>query len=61
MNGDRKKELRTKSMLGTLFFTLGIVGAVLFVITGSVWTGVAAVALLASGVILLYQVGKSLP
>ena len=61
MNGDRKRDVRGKSMLGTALFALGIVGAVVFVITGYGWVGVVAVAVFLLGVILLYQVGKSLP
>jgi membrane-bound ClpP family serine protease len=61
MNRHRKSEVRGKSMLGTVLFALGIIGTVLSVITPSVWTGVAGVALLVHGIIMLYQVGKSLP
>ena len=60
MNDDRKREARGKSMLGTVLFALGILGALLFVITGSVWMGAAAVALLVPGIVMLYQVGKTL-
>ena len=48
-------------MLGTGLFALGIVAAILSVITNSVWMVVTAVALLVPGVFMLYQVGKSLP
>jgi Fe2+ transport system protein B len=61
MAGQRERGVRGKSMLGTVLFALGIIGIVLSVITASVWTGVAAVALLLPGIIMLYQVGKSLP
>jgi len=60
MNVDCKNELRRKSMLGTALFGLGIVGAVAFVITGSIWVGAAAVVLLVPAVVMLSQVGKSL-
>jgi hypothetical protein len=60
MNGDRKGKMRGKSMLGTVFFALGIIGAVLFVITGYVWMAVAALAVLVAGIVMLYQVGESL-
>jgi hypothetical protein len=60
MNRDRKKETRRKSMLGTILFALGIIAAVLSVITGSVWVAGAAVAFLIPASIMLYQVGKSL-
>jgi len=60
MNGDHN-EMRRKSMVGTVLFALGIIGIVLSVITGSVWTGVTALVLLVPGIIMLSQVGKSLP
>lgn len=47
-------------MLGTILFALGIIAAVLSVITGSVWVAGAAVAFLIPASIMLYQVGKSL-
>jgi len=55
-----RKETRRKSMLGTALFGLGIIIAVLSVIASSVWMAVAAAALLVPGVLMLYQVGKSL-
>jgi hypothetical protein len=48
-------------MLGTVIFALGIMTVVASVATGSVWLAGAAVILLVPGVMLLYQVGKSLP
>lgn len=60
MNGDAKRKVRGKSMLGTVLFALGIIGAVLFAITGSVWIGLADLAVLVPGGIMLYQVGKAL-
>ena len=48
-------------MQGTLLFTLGILGAIAFAVTGSIWVAAAAAVLLLTGVLLLYQVGKSLP
>jgi hypothetical protein len=42
-------------------FALGIIGAIAFAVTGSVWVVAAAVILLVAGVVLLYQVGRSLP
>ena len=59
MNRERK-ETRRKSMLGTALFGLGIIIVVLSVIASSVWMAVAAAALLVPGVLMLYQVGKSL-
>ena len=47
-------------MLGTALFAIGIIVAVLSVIASSVWMAGAAVALLVPGVLMLYQVGKSL-
>jgi hypothetical protein len=47
-------------MLGTALFGLGIIIVVLSVIASSVWMAVAAAALLVPGVLMLYQVGKSL-
>jgi len=60
MNGDRK-DVRGKSMLGTVLFALGIVGIVIFFFTRSNWVAVAAVACLLPGAVMLYQVGRSLP
>ena len=57
----RSNPMRRKSMQGTLLFALGIIGAIVSAVTGSIWLAVAAVVLLAAGVLLLYQVGKSLP
>ena len=57
----RSNQMRRKSMQGTLLFALGIIGAIAFAVTGSIWVAVAAVVLLVAGVLLLYQVGKSLP
>ena len=59
MNGDRNR-VRGKSMLGTVLFALGMIGGALFLLTGSIWAGVAAVALLLPGIVMLYQVGKTL-
>jgi hypothetical protein len=61
MNGDRKAKARGKSMLGTALFALGTIGAVVFPVMGYAWVGGVAVAVFLLGVILLYQVGKSLP
>lgn len=53
--------MRRKSMCGTLFFALGILAAGALVVSGSLWLAGAAVIFLVLGVVLLYQVGKSLP
>ena len=48
-------------MCGTVLFALGIIGAIASAATGSVWVIVVAVVFLVAGVLMLYQVGKSLP
>lgn len=48
-------------MLGTVLFALGIIGAIAFAVTVSVWVGGTAVVFLVAGMVMLYQVGKSLP
>ena len=60
MNSDQKSQMRRKSMYGTALFALGIMAAIASVVTGSVWLVGAAVAFLLLGLVLLYQVGKSL-
>lgn len=60
MNSDQKNQMRRKSMYGTALFALGIMVAIASVVTGSAWLVGAAVAFLMLGVVLLYQVGKSL-
>jgi hypothetical protein len=61
MDRDQKRQVRRRSMQGTLLFVLGIIGAIVSAVTGSVWEIVAAVIFLVAGVLMLYQVGKSLP
>jgi general stress protein CsbA len=60
MNSDQKSQMRRRSMLGTVLFALGIMAAITFVVTDSVWLVGAAVVFLVPGVVMLYQVGKSL-
>jgi hypothetical protein len=48
-------------MQGTMLFALGVIGAIAFAVTGSVWVVGAAVVFLVTGVAMLYRVGKSLP
>jgi general stress protein CsbA len=48
-------------MCGTVLFALGIIGAIASAVTGSVWVIVVAVVFLVAGVLMLYQVGKSIP
>ena len=59
-NNDRKSPMRRRSMLGTVLFALGIMAAIASVAAGSVWLVVAALVFLVPGVVMLYQVGKSL-
>ena len=61
MDREARAQIRRKSMQGTLLFAFGILAAIAFAVTGSVWVIVASAVFLVSGVILLYQVGKSLP
>jgi hypothetical protein len=61
MNSNQRAQTRRKSMQGVVLFTLGIVGAIAFLLTGSPWLIGVAVVLLVLGVAVLYQVGKSLP
>jgi hypothetical protein len=60
MNGDRKRQMRRRSMQGTLLFGLGIIAAIGSVVTGSVWLVCAALVFLVPGAVMLYQVGRSL-
>ena len=60
MKGDRNKQLRRKSMQGTVYLALGLIAAVAFVATGFVWLATAAVIFCVLGIFLLYRVGKSL-
>ena len=60
MNSDQKSQIRRRSMQGTALFILGIIGAIAFAVTGSVWVAGAAGVLLIAGVAMLSQVGKSL-
>ena len=48
-------------MFGTALLALGIVAAIVSLATWSVWPAGAAAILLVAGVMLLQQVGKSLP
>jgi hypothetical protein len=52
--------MRRRSMQGTGLFALGIIGAIASAVTGSVWVIAAAVVFLVTGVLMRYQVGKSL-
>ena len=61
MNNDRKREIRAKSMQGTALLAFGILVAIAAAVVTSVWLAGLALGLLVSAVIVLYQVGKSLP
>jgi hypothetical protein len=60
MNRDQAGQIRRKSMQGIALLALGIMAAIVFAVTGSLWLIGAAVAFLVPGVVMLYQVGKSL-
>ena len=61
LDRDQRREVRRKSMQGTVLFALGIAGAIAFAVTGSLWVIAAATVFLVVGLLILYQVGKSLP
>jgi hypothetical protein len=61
MSANRSAQLRRKSMLGTSLLAFGIIAAVVFLVTGSFWLVAVAVVFCVSAVVLLYQVGRSLP
>ena len=48
-------------MQGTGLFALGIIGAIAFALTSSLWVIGAAIVFLVAGLLILQQVGKSLP
>ena len=52
--------MRRKSMQGTGLFALGVIAAIAYVATGSVWLAGAAVVFIVPGVVMLSRVGKSL-
>lgn len=56
-----RKNMRRRSMLGTVLFVLGIMASIASLVTGSIWLMGAAMALLVPAAVMLYQVGKSLP
>ena len=53
--------MRRRSMYGTALFALGIVALIAAVVNRSTWLGAAAAVMLVPGMVMLYQVGKSLP
>ena len=55
------RQVRRKSMQGTVLFVLGVMALISSMLTRSLWLGGAAVALVVQGGVLLYQVSKSLP
>ena len=60
MTSERKKQIRGRSMLGTVLFVLGIAALIASIVIGSVWVAGAGVVLFVPGAVMLYQVGKSL-
>jgi len=60
MTSDERREIRRKSMYGTLLFLLAILAAITAAVLGSTWLGVVAVILLVPGVVILYRVGRSI-
>ena len=60
MNSDQASAMRRRSMHGTVLLALGVAAAIAFAATGSLWLIVAAVLFLVPGIVMLYQVGKSL-
>ena len=61
MSANRSAQVRPKSMLGTALFAFGIIAGVAFLVTGSLWLVGAAALCCVLAVVLLYQVGRSLP
>lgn len=55
-----RKNVRSKSMLGTVLFVLGIAAAVASLIVRSTWMTAAGAALLVIGAVMLFQVGRAL-
>jgi hypothetical protein len=55
-----QRQIRRRSMQGTVLFLLGLITLIACIATSSVWLGEAAVAFLVPGAVMLYQVGKSL-
>jgi hypothetical protein len=60
MNRDEASQMRRRSIQGTILLALGIIAAIAFAVTGSLWLIGTAMAFLVPGVVMLYQVGKSL-
>lgn len=61
MDKNQRKQIRRKSMQGTLLLALCLIAAIAFALTLSLWLAGMAVVFLLVGVVMLYQVGKSLP
>ena len=61
LDRDQNRQVRRRSMQGTGLFALGIIGAIAFALTGSLWVIGAAIVFLVAGLLILQQVGKSLP
>ncbi|MCU1239198.1 MAG: hypothetical protein JWP63_7165 [Candidatus Solibacter sp.] len=61
MSNSQRNQLRRASMFGTMLFALGIIAAIAFVVTGSLWLIGAAAVCLVPAVVMLYRVGQALP
>jgi hypothetical protein len=57
----RSTQMRRKSMVGTALLAFGIIAAVAFLVTGSLWILAAAAMACVVAVVLLCQVGRLLP
>jgi len=55
-----RRQIRRRSMQGTVLFVLGLIALIASLATRSFWFGGAAVALLVPGAAMLYRVGKSI-
>jgi hypothetical protein len=61
VGANRSSQVKWKSMLGTVLLAFGIIAAVAFLVVGSLWLIGVAVLCCVIAVVLLYQVGRSLP
>jgi hypothetical protein len=60
LESDSKREMRRRSMYGTVLLLLGVCAAVAAAVTGSAWLVGVAVVLLVPAIMMLYRVGKAL-
>ena len=56
-----RAQLKRKSMLGTALLAFGIIATVTFLVTGSLWLLAVSAVFGVLAIVLLYQVGRSLP